>query len=82
MIIGENKMDMKIGFSILFGLPTILLAFIYYYLGVDNYWQLFLFSSMVLIAYLPGILLLHLVYTCHMRNKINNNIGDFGISKE
>jgi hypothetical protein len=75
-------MNMKICFGILFGVPTILLAFIYYYLGVSNYWQLFLFSSMVLIAYMPGMLILHLVYTCHMRNKIHNELGSFDINKE
>ena len=75
-------MNMKIGFSILFGVPTILLAFIYFLLGVNNYWQLFLFSSMVLIVYMPGMLLLHLVYTRHIRNRVHKELGYFDIIKE
>lgn len=75
-------MNMKTGFGILFGLPTILLVFIYGYLGVNNYWQLFLFSTMILIAYMPGMLLMHLVYTCRMKNKVHNEFGVIGIREE
>jgi hypothetical protein len=75
-------MNIKIFFGILFGVPTILLAFVYYYLGVNNYWQLFLFSSMVLIAYLPGMLLLHLVYMCNIGNSVQSELGDFCVNKE
>ncbi len=75
-------MNMKIGFSILFGVPTILLAFIYLSLGANNYWQIFLFSSMVLIAYLPGMLLLHLVYMYNVRNRIHEELEVFGMIKE
>lgn len=67
-------MNMKISFSILFGVPTILLAFVYCYLGVNNYWQLFLFSSMILIAYIPGILLLHFVYIYSVRDKVHKEL--------
>ena len=75
-------MNIKTGFGILFGLPTILLVFIYCYLGVNNYWQLFLFSTMILVAYMPGMLLMHLVYTCRMRNKVHRELGSLGIIEE
>jgi len=75
-------MNMKIGFDILFRVPTVLLAFIYCYLGTSNYWQLFLFLSMILIMYLPGMLLLHLVYTYHIKYRVQREFGDFGMNKE
>lgn len=75
-------MNMKIGFGILFGVPTMLLAFIYYSLGIHNYWQLFLFLSMVLIIYTPGMLLLHLVYVYHVKNKVQREFGDLYMGKE
>jgi hypothetical protein len=75
-------MNIKTGFGILFGLPTILLVFIYGYFGVNNYWQLFLFSTMILIAYIPGMLLMHFVYTCRMRNKVHGELGSLGIIEE
>lgn len=71
-------MNMKLGFSILFGIPTILLAFIYYSLGINNYWQLFVFSFMVMIAYMPGMLILHFVYTYQIRNKVHKELGFVG----
>ena len=70
------NMNMKIGFGILFGIPTILLAFIYYSLGINNHWQLFLFLFMVLIAYMPGMFLLHLAYLYHVKNKVKREYRD------
>lgn len=69
-------MNIKICLGILFGIPTILLIFIYYFIGINNHWQLFLFLFMALIAYTPGMLLLHLAYVYHVKNKVQREFGD------
>lgn len=74
-------MNMKIGFGILFGIPTILLTFIYCSLGINNYWQLFLFLSMILIVYTPAMLLLYLAYVYHVKNKVQREFGDLYVGK-
>ncbi len=75
-------MKIKMGLAILFGIPTILLTFMYYFIGIHNYWQLFLFLFMTLITYTPGMLLLHLAYVYHVENKVQREFGDLYISKE
>jgi hypothetical protein len=69
-------MNVMICFGILFGVPTILLAFMSCNLDIHNYWQLFLFLSMILIMYMPGMLLLHLAYVYHVKNKVQREFGD------
>jgi hypothetical protein len=76
--------NMKMGLAILFGIPAILLAIIYYSLGnnnywhldINNYWHLFLFWYMAMIMYIPGMLLLHFAYIHHVRNKIKREFED------
>lgn len=62
-------MNPKIFFGLLFGLPTVLLAYMYYDLGINNLWQLFLFCWAVAMGYMPGII----AYTYYIRNRVRNS---------
>lgn len=72
-------MNIIVALSILFGVPTIVLAFIYYSVGINNYWQLFVFFFMVMTLYMPGMLLLHLVHMYHVKNELKR---EFRMIKE
>lgn len=67
-------MNPKIFFSLLFGFPTIILAYVYYDLGISNLWQLFLFCWAVIMAYMPGMIM---VYTLYVRNNVQRALTDF-----
>lgn len=71
-------MNKKMALSILFGVPTVLLAYVYYSLGINNYWQLFLFSCMVILGYMPGMLIMRVLQTNFVRNAIQKSLSDFG----
>lgn len=63
-------MNPKLFFGLLFGVPTILLAYIYYDFGISDLWQLFLFSWAVAMGYMPGII----VYTYYIRNRLQKTL--------
>lgn len=67
-------MNPKIFFGLLFGFPTIFMAYIYYDLGINNMWQLFLFSWGVIFGYMPGIITL---YSFRIRDDTQKILGDF-----
>ncbi len=69
-------MNVKISLAILFVIPTIILAFIYYYFGINNYLQLFLFLCMAIICYAPGALMLRIVQLRWSRDKIRDDLDD------
>jgi len=70
-------MDAKMALYILFGAPTILLAYIYLSFGINNYWQLFLFSFMVVIGYMPGAIVWYMLQTNWIRNIAQRSLSDF-----
>lgn len=68
-------MNPKIFFGLIFGIPTVLLVYIYYDLGINNLWQLFLFIWAIIFGYMPGIITMHTFYVIKRnsrRNKRNN----------
>lgn len=66
-------MNPKLFFGLLFGFPTVLLACLYYSLGINNLWQLFIFGCAAILGYMPGIIMLHMFY----RNRIQKTLVDF-----
>ncbi len=64
-------MNAKTFFGLIFGVPTVVLIFIYYELRINNklnnLWQLFLFCWMVITGYMPGIM----IYTYYLEDKIH-----------
>lgn len=67
---GDVLMNPKIFFGLIFGMPTLILWYIYYNLGIHNLWQLFLFCWMVIMLYIPGIV----TGTYYIRNRIRNSV--------
>ena len=70
-------MNKKLALVILFGFPTVVLLWIYHSLGINNYWQLCLFSFMAIIGYAPGILIVRMLETEWIRNRVHEDLGDF-----
>jgi len=66
-------MNPKVFFGLMFGVPTVFLMYIYYEIGINNLWQLFLFSLAAAIGYMPGIIL----YTYYIRGRIQKTLLDF-----
>lgn len=71
------NMNKKLALIILFGFPTVILLWIYHSLGINNYWQLFLFSFMAIIGYAPGISVVCMLETEWIRNRVKKDLGDF-----
>lgn len=71
------NMNKKLALIILFGFPTVILMWIYHSLGINNYWQLFLFSFIAIIGYAPGISVVCMLETEWIRNKVQKDLGDF-----
>ena len=70
------------GLCILFGVPTIVLVYIYISLGINSYWQLFLFSFMAMVGYMPGALILCMLQAEWIRNEVKNSLSDFDRDKQ
>lgn len=72
-------MNPKIFFGLLFGLPTILMVYIYHDLGINNMWQLFLFGLGVIFGYMPGVIM---IYMFQFRNSAQKTLLYFIDSRE
>lgn len=72
-------MNPRLFFGLAFGIPTVFLAYVYYDLGINNLWQLFVFIWAAALGYMPGII----VYTYYIRDrmrkrdKIQKSLVDF-----
>ena len=63
-------MNPKIFFGLMFGLPTVLLAFIYHEVKIDNIWRLFIFCWGVAMGYMPGFML----YSYYLKDKVRKSV--------
>lgn len=67
---GDVMMNSKIFFGLIFGIPTLILWYIYYNHKIYNLWQLFLFCWIVIVLYMPGIATGAYYIRNHIRNRV------------
>jgi len=65
----------------MFGVPTALLAYIYYDMGINNLWQLFLFGWAAVLGYMPGIIMLNWYINDVMKKAVQKSLTDFADSR-
>lgn len=73
----ETRMNPKLFFALMFGTPTVLLAWAYHDLGINSSWQLFLFCWIMAIGYMPGVIMYVYYIRYHVRDRVQKTLPDF-----